>query len=248
MISVCMATYNGEKYIKEQIDSILCQIGDDDELIISDDGSTDNTISLVEEVYSDRRIKIVHNEGNHGYTPNFYNALKQAKGDYIFLSDQDDVWLPNKVETVIKALQNFNFVHSDAVIVDEKLQVISKSHDEANNVKRGFLPNLLRSRYLGCCMAFDRHVLEALFPVPSYTNTYPHDLWIALISEYYFTTTYINKSLILYRRHDSNASDGGNAKNAGLFGYISKVLIRVYYLFYIIRQGKHVKSLRGKNE
>lgn len=248
MISVCMATYNGEKYIKEQIDSILCQIGEEDELIISDDGSTDNTISLVEQTYADRRIKIVYNEGNHGYTPNFYNALKHAKGDYIFLSDQDDVWLPNKVETVINALQNANFVHSDAVIVDDKLHIINESHDEANKVKRGFIPNLLRSRYLGCCMAFDRKVLESLFPVPCYTNDYPHDLWIALVAEYYFTTTKIDKPLILYRRHGGNASDGGNAQNTGIINYISKVFIRAYYLYYVIRQGKHVKSMRGKNE
>lgn len=248
MISVCMATYNGEKYIKEQIDSILCQIGDEDELIISDDGSTDNTINVVEKTYVDRRIKIIHNEGNHGYTPNFYNALKQAKGEYIFLSDQDDVWLPNKVETVINALHNANFVHSDAVIVDEKLHKMNESHDEANKVKRGFIPNLLRSRYLGCCMAFDRQVLESLFPVPCYTNNYPHDLWIALISEYYFITAKIDKPLILYRRHGGNASDGGNPQNAGIVKCISKVLIRAYYLYYVIRQGKYVKRVREKNE
>ena len=241
MISVCMASYNGEKYIKEQIDSIICQIGANDELIISDDGSTDNTINIVKQTYKDGRIKVIHNKGNHGYTPNFYNALKHAKGDYIFLSDQDDVWLPNKVETVINALQNANFVHSDAVIVDDKLNVIVESHDAEYKVTRGFIPNLLRSRYLGCCMAFDRKVLESLFPVPCYTNDYPHDLWIALVAERYFSTQLINEPLILYRRHNANASDGGQGQNSDIIAFIKKVLIRFYYLYYVNLHKKYVK-------
>ena len=100
MISVCMASYNGEKYIKEQIDSILKQLSDEDELVISDDGSTDNTLSVIQSIH-DKRIKLIHNQGEHGYSRNFENALKNSKGDYIFLSDQDDVWKDNKVETIL---------------------------------------------------------------------------------------------------------------------------------------------------
>lgn len=95
MISVCMATYNGEEYIKEQLESILCQLGEMDEIIISDDGSTDNTLNIIES-YNDSRIKIHINTGKHGFVYNFENALQKAKGEYIFLSDQDDIWLPEK--------------------------------------------------------------------------------------------------------------------------------------------------------
>ena len=103
MISVCIATYNGEKYIREQLDSILPQLGLDDEVIISDDSSTDNTLKIIEE-YNDCRIKIFSN--NKFYSPilNFENALKKAQGDFIFLSDQDDIWKSNKVEVVMKYL------------------------------------------------------------------------------------------------------------------------------------------------
>ena len=94
IVSVCMATYNGEKYIREQIDSILPQLSDSDELVISDDGSSDSTIDIIQG-YNDRRIRLYHNT-RHGVTWNFENALRQSRGDVIFLADQDDVWKPGK--------------------------------------------------------------------------------------------------------------------------------------------------------
>ena len=100
MISVCMACYNGEKFIQEQVDSIICQLGLDDELIISDDGSNDRTLDILFS-YEDSRIKILHNRACHGFVGNFENALSHAKGDYIFLSDQDDIWKKEKVQKVI---------------------------------------------------------------------------------------------------------------------------------------------------
>ena len=115
MISVCMATYNGEKYIREQIDSILAQLGDKDELIVSDDGSADATLSIVRS-FSDPRIKIISNTGKHGTNGNFENALKHAQGDYIFLSDQDDVWLPGKVNICLQALQTAHLVVHDCYV------------------------------------------------------------------------------------------------------------------------------------
>ena len=97
MVSVCMATYNGGKYIKEQIDSILGQLSNNDELIISDDNSTDDTVDIINRI-SDSRVRLFFNK-QKGYTNNFENALKQVRGDIIFLSDQDDIWMDNKVNT-----------------------------------------------------------------------------------------------------------------------------------------------------
>lgn len=242
MISVCMATYNGEKFILEQIKSILSQLEINDELVISDDGSTDNTKALILAI-KDNRIKLFDNNGKHGYTANFYNALKHAKGDYIFLSDQDDVWLPNKVEIVLQNLKEVDFVHTNAIITDENLHPICNSRNIEYGVKAGYLNNLVRSRYLGCCMAFKKEVLKSLFPVPVYNNSYPHDLWIALISERYFRTRLIDDCLILYRRHGKNASNGGSTKYKNIFKNMKRILKRGYYHFYIIKQ----RGVCGRN-
>ncbi|MCG2791916.1 MAG: glycosyltransferase, partial [Weeksellaceae bacterium] len=107
MISVCLATYNGEKYLEAQIKSILKQLSVDDELIISDDRSTDNTISVINK-FDDNRIKIFINKNKNGVAHNFENALLKATGDYIFLSDQDDIWADNKVDVLLKELKEYD--------------------------------------------------------------------------------------------------------------------------------------------
>lgn len=104
MISVCVATYNGEMYIRQQLQSILCQLADSDEVIISDDGSTDGTLTVIREI-NDKRIRLIDGPRRQSPTLNFENALRQAKGDHIFLSDQDDVWKPEKVAVCMKWLK-----------------------------------------------------------------------------------------------------------------------------------------------
>jgi len=208
MISVCMATYNGEKYIKEQLDSIIKQLNDDDEIVISDDGSTDKTISIINN-YNDSRIKIYHHvkkkqKFKFGYvSKNFENALRNAKGDFIFLADQDDIWLGDKVEKQTLALQNADLVLSDCKIVDESLKVIVTSKFNLENVKIGFLKNIYKSGYLGCCMAFRKNTLEYILPFP---KNVPHDLWIGLIANYKGKFNLQNNQLLLYRRHSNNIS------------------------------------------
>ena len=125
MNSICIATYNGEKYIKEQLTSILSQIDIDDEVIISDDGSTDKTIEIINDI-NDSRIKLIKG-GFRNFTFNFENAIRQAQGEYIFLADQDDVWLPNKYSTTLKTLQLYDLVCSDAIITDQDLNHIHLS-------------------------------------------------------------------------------------------------------------------------
>ena len=243
MISVCMATYNGEKYISEQIESIITQLGDEDELIISDDNSTDQTLKLVEE-FRDERIKIIKNHGIKGYTSNFYNCLKNAKGDYIFLSDQDDIWLPNKVKVTLEYLEKYDFVISDAKEVDADLKIISESRIKKYGMRSGFWNNLLKSRYIGCCMAFNRKVLNSLFPAPTYLDCYPHDLWIALIGEGYFSSCMIKEPLILYRRHQNNKSNGGFGEKGTLKQKMRRGLKRIYYLYYFLKQISIVRKIK----
>ncbi|EGF56173.1 glycosyltransferase, group 2 family protein [Bacteroides fluxus YIT 12057] len=125
MISVCIATYNGEKFIKEQLDSILHQLSDEDEIIISDDSSTDATLDIIKK-YLDKRIVIIDNQKFHSPVYNFENAIKQAKGDYIFLADQDDVWLPHKIDSLLPHLVENDLVLSNAKVVDASLNMVKE--------------------------------------------------------------------------------------------------------------------------
>lgn len=245
-ISVCMATYNGELFLKNQIDSILSQLGEDSELIISDDGSSDGTINIIKQ-YNDARIRLFINRGKHGYTPNFYNALKYARGKYIFLSDQDDIWCENKVKICVSYLEKYDFIHSDAEIVDSNGGKLYPSRNRLYGVKNGFVSNLTRSRYIGCCMAFDKKVLKSIFPVPTYSNSYPHDLWIALIAERYYKTVLLQEPLIKYRRHEKNASDGGKGERKGVLTVFPKVAYRFYYYYFVVRQRKVVNNVKREN-
>lgn len=230
MISVCMATYNGEKYIKQQIDSILCQLGPEDELIISDDMSTDGTLDIVKK-YNDSRIKVHIHEKDHGFVRNFENSLSYAKGDYIFLSDQDVLWMPNKVEISLQYLNDYDFVVSDCITINEDEEVISNSRIKDYNIKTGFWRLMIKTRYLGCCMAFHKKVLNTVLPFPSNTYLMEHDLWIAAVAECYYKTALIHDPLIKYRRHGNNVSSGGNAKG---YPFIIKVYRRIYRILQIV--------------
>lgn len=213
MISVCLASFNGEKYIKEQINSILIQLGGKDELIISDDGSIDNTVQIISEI-KDKRIKLLKNKGIHGYTHNFENALKHASGDFIFFSDQDDVWLPNKVETMLPLLKNDCFVISDAYITDKDLNVKS-TLSSWRKYKKGYIQNLRKSIYAGCTCAFTKAIKEYALPFPT-TKHIQHDTWIGLLCELKFNVVYIDMPLIYYRRHTSNTSGAGSKSEKSL--------------------------------
>jgi len=199
MISVCIATYNGEKYVKQQLASILCQIAKDDEIIISDDGSDDNTLSIVSE-FNDSRIKVI--DGAHRHSPafNFENALRHAKGEYIFLSDQDDVWMPNKVEVMLKYLHDVDCVVSDCVVVDGDLNVLNESFYVHNGTKTGIIYNLfVKNGYLGCCMAFNRKIMDAILPFPC--DIPMHDIWIGNVAAVKYKVKFIPEKLIKFRRH-----------------------------------------------
>lgn len=237
MISVCMATYNGEKYIKDQVQSILAQLSSEDELIISDDLSTDRTLEIIKE-FNDERIKIFIHEKEHGFVKNFENALLKAKGDFIFLSDQDDLWLPNKVQTTLMFLKENDFVFSDCITVDENDNIISQSRVKDYNIKTGFWRLMVKTRYLGCCMAFNKKVLDAVLPFPNNSYLMEHDLWIAAISEAYYKTAIIQEPLIQYRRHSTNASTGGMSQGYPLH---IKIIRRIYRLVCIVDRGIQIK-------
>lgn len=203
-VSVAMATYNGEKYIKEQIETILNNLDDKDELVISDDGSSDMTIEIINKI-NDKRIKLLEGP-RKGLKKNFENAIKNTTGDVIFLSDQDDIWMENKVEKVLECFNNNNYIliQHDAVVVDENDKVIYESFAEHRKVKTGVIKNLIKNSYHGCCIAFRKELIKEILPIPD--NVYLHDEWIGIVAELNGKTYFLNEKLIKYRRHSENTS------------------------------------------
>jgi glycosyltransferase involved in cell wall biosynthesis len=236
-----MATYNGEKYIAEQVKSILPQLSEEDELVVSDDGSTDNTVKILES-FNDKRIKIFYHDKKKNKVPfllssktadnfyfaarNFENALVKTKGDYIFMSDQDDVWLPNKVERVLPYLKEDKLVISDAWIVDSDLEKIDKL-SKYRVYKKGFLVNIYIKGGVpqGCVCAFTKNIKNFILPISKYVLT--HDFWLSLLVELKFNSIYIPEPLILHRRHDSTVSS--TKKSHHSFFYIFKYRVFMFY-------------------
>ncbi|RKU63460.1 glycosyltransferase [Parabacteroides sp. AF19-14] len=231
MISVCMATYNGSKYIKEQIDSILSQLSPIDELVISDDHSKDSTCDIIRS-YKDGRIKLFLNELPKGVTHNFENALLHSNGDIIFLVDQDDVWLPNKIKELRDFLiqGNYDLVTCNCALTDSELNITQDMfYVEQSPLDKSALENWVKNLWLGSCMAFHRKVLEATLPFPD--KVVAHDLWIALFSQIHFKCGYYPKVLQLYRRHENTVSFAG-AKSTNSFWY--KIAYRVYLAYFLL--------------
>ena len=215
MISVCIATYNGEIFIREQIDSILRQLSSDDEIIVSDDGSTDGTISIINSI-DDKRIRVIEGPRKQSPTSNFECALKASKGDYIFMSDQDDVWKPNKVKICMEWLQRYDCVVSDAEVTDSSLNPLYPSLYAIMQVRQGRIYNTIwKNGYTGCCMAFRRNVLEASLPFPK--DIPMHDIWIGNVAAYKYNVMFIPDTLIYFRRHEDTTSCNGKGSKYSIW-------------------------------
>lgn len=218
-ISVAMAAYNGESYISEQLLSILSQLREGDEIVVSIDPCTDKTLSVVNTLARiDSRIKVYEGLGK-GLIKNFENSISRCTGDVIFLSDQDDVWQPDKVETV---MNHFNagadLVLHNCKVVDSMLGEIHPSFFELNKSAPGFVKNIIKNSYMGCCMAFRKELVPMFMPFPEKIPM--HDQWIGLIAQRCSAEiVFEDKPLLLYRRHGANASETGG-EHAGVFQMI----------------------------
>jgi glycosyltransferase involved in cell wall biosynthesis len=202
--SVAMAVYNGEKFLQQQIDSIIEQLGASDELVISVDPSDDNSKEVALEYAKDSRVRVFDGPGR-GAIKNFENALRHVKGEYIFLSDQDDVWDKNKISEMLSALagQNVYAAVHDAYVTDEDLKIISETFFEISFYP-GIIKNIIKNRYIGCCMAFKREVLQHALPFPG--NLPMHDQWIGIIARKLGEVVFVPKPLIYYRRHQGTVT------------------------------------------
>ncbi len=209
MISVVLAAYKGEKYIAAQVESILSELGENDELIISDDFPAGKTKAAVAElIENDKRIVYLEGPGK-GVIRNFEYAISKAKGDFIFLSDQDDIWLKNKVQAVMAEFEKgVDLVLHNAKITDGDLNETGEYAFEINKTATGFFRNIIKNSYQGCCMAFRSEMRKFILPFPGKIPM--HDQWIGLMSEKHGKIGLIDEPLILYRRHGDNVTGNGS--------------------------------------
>ena len=214
-----MASYNGEKYIKEQIDSILIQLTGVDELIISDDNSTDDTEKIILS-YNDNRIKLLSNIHETGPKGNFETAIEQAKGEYIFLSDQDDIWFDNKISVIVPHLDKYDLVVHDACIVGKDAHSLNENYYSLFRNYSSFWGNLYKTRFLGCCMAFKKDTLKYVLPFPKRVEM--HDYWIGMITSTKGKLLFVDDILIKYRRHGNNFSPSAEKSDKTILGKMKK--------------------------
>lgn len=212
-ISVCLATYNGERYLREQIDSVLVQLKPGDELLVSDDGSTDGTPQILAS-YGDR-LRVVGAGRAGGVVRNFERVLSAARGEFVVLSDQDDVWLAGRIELIRDRLREVTLVMSNGEVVDADLRPTGQDVYQLVRFHSGFLRTFAATKYVGCCMAFRRELLEIALPFPSHILW--HDWYLALIGELLFTRECNPHKTILFRRHANNASSTGQRSRSSLF-------------------------------
>ena len=213
-IDILMATYNGEKYLKEQLDSILNQTYSNFRLLISDDCSKDRTREILKEYeQKDNRIKVFYQETNLGYVKNFEFLLNQVESDIYALSDQDDVWLPKKIEKTYNKMMetNSDLVFTDLEVVNENLETIYPSYNDFMNLYRkikenkdSYLMEYLYNTITGCTLMSKKSFLDKILPIPTDSKYVIHDSWIGLVVSLYGKVEYLDEPTIKYRQHGNN--------------------------------------------
>ena len=220
MISIAMATYNGAKYIQEQIESILRQTIQDFELIICDDCSTDDTCDIIYQLQKkDNRIRLIKNEYSLGFKNNFLKAISLCKGEYIALSDQDDVWYENHLSILYSAIQSSGkaLAVGDADMVDSELLPLgltnfhwmSFDRRDANEMEMVDSIALWRGMLTGMNMMFTQKLYNMILQMPK--DSLYHDVWISLLACFFGGVIIVDKPISAYRRHGKNVT--GHIKN-----------------------------------
>lgn len=205
-VSIALASYNGAPFIEKQLDSFLCQTHLPDEVVVSDDGSTDDTLKIVDEFAKKAPFKVLFckNTGNHGYAGNFNNALLKVSGDLVFLSDQDDVWFPEKIEyhkNLAEYNENMSLFMTDAELTNENLESVG-----ITKIEQICSSGLSIKRFvMGCCCSIRKELLDLIIPIP--IGYKAHDNWIVRFADE-FNVKFIDRRVLqYYRRHQNNESN-----------------------------------------
>ncbi len=251
-ISIAMTTFNGEKYLSAQLDSVLNQTYKDFELIICDDCSTDSTKQIISSyAESDSRIKFYSNKKNLGFKKNFEKAIQLCNNDYIALCDQDDIWFPEHLEKLINNIGNYDICCGDAVLIDKNGNSLNKLLSEDNEFNYFYNNDKLLYKILctgnpfqGASMLLKKTFLKKSLPIP---ETIPfHDTWFSLCACLQNRIFYINDIITKYRQHDATITKRNNNDS-----FIKKIYNEIYKRFIKKNFKKssrfdYIKELRNK--
>jgi glycosyltransferase involved in cell wall biosynthesis len=237
LVSIALATYNGAKYLEQQLDSLYNQTYPNIEVVVTDDRSTDNTVAILERYQQQRGLRYTINENNLGYTGNFAMALSLCKGEYIACADQDDIWHANKVERMMEKIGSNSLLHSDAALIDENGQPLHPSNkrffrvvqyaNAAKADKHVFRISIVQ----GCTMLMTKELRDKALPIP---QGEAYDTWLPIVACRLNGLTYLDEPLMDWRYHRKSTSQR------------NKLLHKAYMLFFsrLYRQYRLVKRHR----
>ncbi len=236
LVSIAMTTYNGERYLRQQLDSLLAQDYENFEILVADDGSSDGTLAILEEYAAAQKISFYQNPKNLGYIKNFEQVIAHSQGQYIALCDQDDIWYPQKIRITLEKLIHDNALlcYCDADLVNHRAEAIGNnllSHSRigpivGDDYKKFYFLNTVN----GCTAIIDRKLYTLALP---FADKVPHDWWLAYIAAFNKRLSFVNQRLMGYRMHSQNTVGiNYRVKKSNLWQYIKKKL-SVYSKTYI---------------
>jgi glycosyltransferase involved in cell wall biosynthesis len=206
LISVALCTYNGAQHLEEQIKSIIAQTYKNVEIIAVDDCSTDATLSILEKYKTKATIQVHSNPSNLGYIKNFEKAISLCHGEFIALSDQDDIWEPHKLQRLFDEIKDNILIYADSMMIDHKGENLDKKISTILNFIKGHKPEafLFHNCVAGHTMMFKKELMKYIFPFPE--NLF-HDWWIAFAASAVGEITYVDECLVKYRQHNATNTD-----------------------------------------
>jgi glycosyltransferase involved in cell wall biosynthesis len=235
-IDILLATYNGQKYLAEQINSVLTQSHQDWQLLIRDDGSLDDTVNIIKRYLRQypHKIKMITDDFNHlGAKLNFGKLLEHAQADYVMFCDQDDVWLPRKIEVTLRCMRTAEknypnkpiMVHSDSIVVDDNLKRIAGSKwayekiwpNKDDNLNRILLQNVAT----GCTIMINKRAKNVSLPIPK--DAIMHDWWVAIKVAEHGKIVYVPDQLVLYRQHPNNLVGAKKVPRIDTWGFLKRL-------------------------
>jgi len=244
-VSVVMATYNGEKYIADQIQSIIDQTEKNIELIIQDDASSDKTVEIIRSFEKSMKISLQINKKRIGFVSNFEKGIARATGRYIALSDQDDIWVENKIENLINEIGSADLIHSNCELIDDAGNILFSKWKKAALIRNAGSELLFENDITGCTILFKKELLSIILPFPLGLSY--HDWWIAMCAASRKGIKYVDQALVKYRQHNNQEAGAGINRSSALVALTQKMRLFNRKAFIQVSEKQLANILSAKN-